>query len=102
LPIFESIQKAETSAEQKRLEAQAQANALLEQNRLTIENAILQLNADADAKIRAIEADAEKLASSEAVRIVAEGAEADRIAARRAATRTDRALKAVLKKVTGA
>ncbi len=102
MPIFESIQKAETSAEQKRLEAQAQANALLEQNRLAIEKSILHLNADTDAKIRAIEADAEKRAAAESVRIVAEGAEADRLAAKRAATRTARALKAILKKVTGA
>ncbi len=102
MPIFESIQKAEQNAEQKRLEAQAQANALLEQNRLAIEQTIKQLNADTDAKIRGIEADAEKLAAAERIRIAAEGAEADRLAVRRAATQTDRALKAVLKKVTGA
>jgi len=102
LPIFESIQKAEQSAEQKRLEAQAQANALLEQNALDIEKAIKKLHSDTDAKILAIEADAEKLAASESIRIVAESADADRIAEKRAVSRTDRALKAVLKKVTGA
>ncbi len=102
MPIFESIQKAEQSAEQKRLEAQAQANALLEQNRLDLEKAIIQLNADTDAKIRDIETGADKLAAAERIRIAAEGAEADRLAVKRAATRTDRALNAVLKKVTGA
>ncbi len=101
MPIFESIQRAEAAAEQMRNEATEAARKLLDATRQEIDAIVKKHSDDTTAEIRLIEAAAVKRAESEHERIIAAAAVADRQDEKNAAKRQEKALHAILKKVTG-
>ncbi|MFA5006611.1 MAG: hypothetical protein WC509_03990 [Candidatus Izemoplasmatales bacterium] len=101
MPIFESIRTAEEKAEALRAKAQEEAKTLLERARMTAAEETARIQAETDAKVAAVEAEAAARAERESRRIAAEAeASADADAAR-AKNARERALAAVMKKVTG-
>ncbi|MFH0992743.1 MAG: hypothetical protein V1761_00170 [bacterium] len=102
MPIFESIQRAENAAEQMRTEANETAKKLLDATRKEIDAIVKQRTDDTDAQILAIAAESDKRAVEEHALIIAAGAAADRQDELTAVKHKGKALRAIMKKVTGA